>query len=95
MDLRGKFILKSSSLCRFTRSIAIIFIFFITNKGFAQSQTVPVVKQGSLADTSGKGKDSIKVKMNGGSIALDTVKKDSLAIAADTSKIKNLERGRP
>ena len=93
MNLRGKFILKFPSLCCFTRCTAIIFIFFITNKGYGQSQTLPADRQGGYSlDTSGKVMDSIVLKMNDGGIAVDSLKKDSLTAAADSSKIKNLEK---
>ena len=70
MNLRGKFILNFSSLRFFTQCIAIIFIFFITNKASAQSQNK------NATDSTATPKDSIRVRMNGGIIDLDTLKKE-------------------
>ena len=84
MDLNGKFISKFSSLCCFTSCIATIFIFFITNTGYCQSEkAAPVFSTGMQ-------KDSANIKLNGGIVA-DSIKKDSLATKADTSKRKSLE----
>jgi lipopolysaccharide assembly outer membrane protein LptD (OstA) len=97
MSLSGKFIPKFSSLHCFTPCIAIIFIFFITNKAFCQSQPIPPV------DTSANPIDTIVVKGSSkasDSIRKDTIvlsltdslKKDSLAALTDTAKRKMLER---
>ncbi len=90
MSLSGKFISKFSSLRCFTVCTAIIFIFFITNKGYCQSENKPTVY------TAGMGKDSLKtvadtIRFNGGKIIGDSIKKDSLLSKTDTTKRHNLE----
>ena len=80
MYSHGKFISKFLSFHCFTVCIAIIFIFFITNKGYSQSKnnsnpdtTIKIV---SITDSTGnKVRDSIALKNN----------------ASDTSKLKRLE----
>ncbi len=77
MNLRGKFIPKFPSLRCFTVCMATIFIFFITNEGYCQSEKSLV-------------KDSTQVISDTIKLALDSVKNDSLA-ATDSSKRKQLE----
>ena len=74
--------------------MAIIFIFFITNEGYCQSNNTPIkhLADSSVAhpaDSSGKVTDTIR--LNGGNIIGDSLKTDSLAAKADTSKRKKLE----
>ena len=85
MSLRGKFIPKFSSLCCFTSCIATIFIFFITNTGYCQSEKqAQVYSMGMQKDSLGKKADSV-------TISTDSLRKDSLAAVSDTSKKKQLE----
>ncbi len=94
MNLRGKFIPKISSMRCFTLCIAIIFIFFITNKGFCQSEISHTISANGII------KDSIKTDTS--IVVNDSFKKDSLsvndslgknrtAIVSDSSKRKHLE----
>ena len=83
MRLHGKFISKFPSLHCFTMCMAVIFIFFITNKGYGQARSNTPKSDSSAA------KDSIK--MNVGKILTDSTLKDSTAISADTSRKKMLE----
>lgn len=89
MSLNGKFILKFPSLCCFTTSIAIIFIFFITNNTYAQTE------KDSGFSSAGVPADSIKIKLDtigaNRMSPVDSIKKDSLAAASDTSKRRRLE----
>ncbi len=92
MNLRCKFISKFSSKHCFTYCIAIIFIFFITNKGYSQSE-VAAKPRLSFTDTSAPvyiiKNDTIK----GDTILInDSLKKTKLAGLADTSKKSELER---
>ena len=83
MSRGGKFISKFLSFHCFPFGIAAIFIFFITNKGLAQTvRTSP----GSASVIK---KDSIV--LNATTMCADSLHKDSLA-AADTSKRHTLER---
>src|SRR5580698_3038312 len=95
MNVSGKFIPKFSSMRCFTVCIAIIFIFFITNKGYCQSENAHPIYTTGVAKDSIKTTDSIKI-INDSSgletkIKLDSLKKDSLATASDTSKRRMLE----
>ena len=84
MNLRGKFIPKFSSLHCFTACIAIIFIFFITNKGYCQSGKI------NVSDTTTAAKDTIK--LSPGTISIDSLKTDSLSAKTDTSKRIQMEK---
>ena len=84
MNLRGKFIPKFSSLHCFTACIAIIFIFFITNKGYCQSGKF------NVSDTTTAAKDTIK--LSPGTISIDSLKTDSLSAKTDTSKRIQMEK---
>ena len=66
--------------------MAIIFIFFITNKGYCQSNISPKIE---LPDSSGKANDTIR--LNGSHLASDSLKRDSLIAKTDTSKRKMME----
>lgn len=77
MNLRGKFIPKFPSFRCFTVCMATIFIFFITNDAYCQSEKSLV-------------KDSTRVVSDTIKLAADSVKNDSLA-ASDSSKRKQLE----
>jgi lipopolysaccharide transport LptD-like protein len=96
MNLSGKFIPKFPSMYCFTRCIAVIFIFFITNRGYCQS------KMGHAATDSLSGKDSVKNRdtnagndsLKGDSLSFSPtakLKKDSLS-SADTSRRSQLEK---
>jgi len=93
MSLSGKFILKFSSLCCFTCCIATIFIFFITNNAYCQSEgTRPIISTTLQQDSAtiklnntGTGGDSMKNSEPG--LMTDTGKN-----AADTSKRRQLEK---
>ena len=99
MSLRGKFILKFPSLHCFTTSIAIIFIFFITNNAFCQSEDIPpaystgfpardTIK--AVKDSTVASKDTLQIPVS--KLSLDSLKKkDSLSAATDTSKRRKLE----
>jgi hypothetical protein len=90
MSLSGKFIPKFSSLCCFTVCMATIFIFFITNDGYCQSEnTRPIYSMGGDKDSLKIIKDTIKTDTI--VIAKDSIKRDSLGAAADSSKRKKLE----
>ncbi len=60
--------------------MATIFIFFITNTGYCQSE------KDSRIFSAGMGKDSVSVKVSGGIAGNDSMKKDSVAVVTDTSK---------
>jgi len=97
MSLNGKFILKFPSLRCFTTGMAIIFIFFITNAGYSQTEKSNVFSSAGVAkDSINATKDS--VKMNLDTLAanrirpVDSLKKDSIAAASDTSKRRKLEQ---
>lgn len=84
MGLSGKFILKIPSLHCFTTGMAMIFIFFITNKGYCQTDG----KQSFAIDSAAK--DTVKQQQD--SVVVDLSKKDSLiAGKADTTKRSKLE----
>ncbi len=90
MSLRGKFISKFPSIHCFTCSIAIIFIFFITNDGYCQSD-----HSGAVYSTM-TGKDSVRsandtIKFSNGSPAIDSIKNDTTGDAKDTSKRRQME----
>ena len=92
MSLRGKIILKFASLYCLRPYMAIIFIFFITNKGYAQTirQHADTVQTGGgrsirtniIPDSSITKDTSVVIK--------DTLKKDSLAVG-DTSHRHKVE----
>lgn len=84
MSLSGKFIYNFSSLRCFTHCIAIIFIFFITNKGICQTKPSPL-------DSVSSAKDSISFTNTPDSLITDSLsKKDSLS-SSDSSKRSSLE----
>jgi len=85
MSLRGKFISKFPSLCCFTRCIAIIFIFFITNDVYAQSENIP------RRDTINKSADSLTINLSNRP-GIDTAGKNDSTAVSDTSKTAELER---
>jgi len=96
MSLRGKFILKFPTLRCFTVCIAIIFIFSITNKGYCQSENARPNYSMGMAKDSTKITDSVKIikdstDTSGEKIRVDSLRKDSLASASDTSKRRRLE----
>ncbi len=89
MNHSGKFILKFSTNGCFTTCMAIIFIFFITNNAYSQSETNrPIYSTGIQTDSTKIIQDSIKI--NGNKIIQDSLKKDTLS-TADSSKRKKLE----
>ncbi len=95
MSERGKFIPKFPSLRCFTYCMATIFIFFITNRGYCQSDNVHIISSAvpgsdTAKNAAGHTNDSIKADL--GFIANDSLKKDSVAAASDTSKRKALEK---
>jgi LptD protein len=91
MSLRGKFILKFSSFRCFTWCMAIIFIFFITNKAYSQSENKKAnIGLGGAKDTMKGGYEQINPKGDT-VIKIDSVKKDTTAEKSDSSKRKKLE----
>ena len=61
--------------------MATIFIFFITNTGYCQSE------KASPIFSTGMGKDSVGMKVNGGIAGNDSMKKDSVAVVTDTGRV--------
>jgi lipopolysaccharide assembly outer membrane protein LptD (OstA) len=87
MSLSGKFISNFSSLHRFACCVATIFIIFITNTGYCQSErTKPHIGNTSV-DSAAVSADTIK--LNGG-IPVDTTGVDSVAVT-DSARRKSLE----
>jgi hypothetical protein len=82
MDLSGKFIPKFPSMHCFTRCIAIIFIFIITNNAYGQSAIE------RSAGYSMDNKDSIK-KTDSSFIRNDSLRSDTLSLVANDSLGKN------
>jgi hypothetical protein len=94
MNVIGKFIPKIPTMRCFAYCMAIIFIFFITNKGFGQSEKI------HNSNKSETPKDSLKVKadviitdsLRNDTLAVnDSVKKNKTANISDSSKRKLLE----
>ena len=99
MSLSGKFIPNFSSLHRFVCCLATIFIIFITNKGYCQSDVRGAHTAIKTADTVKK-KDSAgvnttitsdSIKINGGILAKDSLTNDTLS-ATDSAKRNQLEQ---
>ncbi len=94
MGVRGKFIPKFLSMHCFTYCIATIFIFFITNNAYCQSdkgRTINTLNTGNDSikiSTPVKPADSLKINLANAS---DSLKKDSLAVG-DSSKRSQLEK---
>lgn len=86
MNLNGKFISKFPTMRCFTTCMATIFIFFITNKGYCQSDSTRRIFTEPKGDTVRHG-DSIIVKAD--SLGVATIKKDSAK--SDTAKRKKVE----
>src|SRR5262245_44039934 len=85
MNLNGKFISKFPSLRCFTYGIATIFIFFITNTAYSQSEKTNHISSPGIR------KDSATIDLN--TIpAKDSIKKDAVTSPADTSKKKQVEQ---
>lgn len=80
MRLLGKFISIFSSMHCFTTGIAIIFIFFITNTGFSQVKSVPIIDTLAIKDSA---------NITGALKLSDTAKKSP---ATDSSARSELER---
>ncbi len=90
MSLSGKFIPKFPSFRCFTYCMAIIFIFFITNKGYSQTENpVKITTSGIQQDSLSQGADTIRIGR--GAFSKDSIKKDSLASKSDTTHRKQLE----
>ncbi len=81
MYLNGKFISKFSSLHCLAIYMAVIFIFFITNKGYSQ-QKKEIIADTTLLKSSPKGADTLSIA--------DTIGKKNIT-ASDSSKRKKLE----